>query len=112
MKVMPSISYYVISSRRFLPITRRSRCLYGTIRQPVWVGGDFKAGDIRYADVNGDGTLNGDDRVICNSTEPVYTFGLNLNAGWKGFDLSLMFNGAAKVARLFDALRSIRCLHG
>ncbi len=66
-------------------------------------GGDFKAGDIRYADVNGDGTLDGNDRVVCNSTEPVYTYGLNLSAGWKNFDLSLFFNGAAKVARLFDA---------
>lgn len=54
-------------------------------------------------DTNGDGKLNGDDRVYTNSTEPVYTFGLNLTAGWKGFDLSLMFNGAAKVARLFDS---------
>ncbi len=66
-------------------------------------GGKFKAGDIRYVDADGDGKLTSSDRVYCNSTEPVYTFGLNLNAGWKGFDLSLVFNGAAKVARLFDA---------
>lgn len=66
-------------------------------------GGDFKAGDLRYVDVNGDGKLDGDDRVYGNSTEPAYTFGLNLNTAWKGIDLSLMFNGAAKVARLFDA---------
>lgn len=66
-------------------------------------GGTFKAGDLKYVDTNGDGKLNGDDRIMGNSTDPVYTFGLNLNAGWKGIDLSLMFNGAAKVARLFDA---------
>lgn len=66
-------------------------------------GGGFKAGDIKYVDTNKDGKLNGDDRVMANSSDPVYTFGLNINAGWKGFDLSLMFNGAAKVSRLFDA---------
>lgn len=66
-------------------------------------GGDFKAGDLRYVDTNGDGTLDGKDRILYGSTDPVYTFGLNLNAGWKGFDLSLMFNGAAKVYRLFDS---------
>lgn len=66
-------------------------------------GGGFKAGDLKYVDTNNDGKLNGDDRVYCDSTEPVYTFGLNLNAGWRGFDLSMMFNGAAKVARLFDS---------
>ena len=63
-------------------------------------GGDFKAGDIRYVDTDGNGTLNGKDRVMANSSDPVYTFGLNLNAGWKGFDLSLMFNGAAKVCHV------------
>ena len=95
-------SYYVYQADGFFQSQEEADAYTAQYGNPFG-GGDFKAGDIRYADVNGDGTLNGDDRVICNSTEPVYTFGLNLNAGWKGFDLSLMFNGAAKVARLFDA---------
>lgn len=66
-------------------------------------GGGFKAGDIRYVDTDKNGKLDADDRIIGNSPEPAYTFGLALNAEWKGFDLSMMFNGAAKVARLFDA---------
>lgn len=64
---------------------------------------DFKAGDIRYVDTNGDGKIDANDRIFFQGTEPVYTFGLNLHAGWKGFDLSLFFNGAAKVNRVFDA---------
>lgn len=75
-------------------------------------GKDYKAGDLRYVDVNGDGKLNGDDRVYCNSTDPVYTFGLNLTAGWKGWDLSLMFNGAAKVSRLFDGYEAFGAFTG
>lgn len=63
---------------------------------------NFKAGDIIYEDTDGDGLINASDRVICNSTNPVYTFGLNLNAGYKGFDLSMIFSGAAKVARLYN----------
>ncbi len=66
-------------------------------------GGGFKAGDIRYVDTDKNGKLDANDRIIANSPEPAYTFGLALNAEWKGFDLSMMFNGAAKVARLFDA---------
>jgi TonB-linked SusC/RagA family outer membrane protein len=62
----------------------------------------FKPGDIRYVDTNGDGKINGNDRVVCNSTNPAYIFGLNLNAGYKHFDLSMIFAGAAKIARLYN----------
>lgn len=63
----------------------------------------FMAGDIRYADTNNDGKLDADDRIMTQGTNPVYTFAFGLNGGWRGIDLSLFFNGAAKVARLFDA---------
>jgi len=67
-------------------------------------GGQWGAGDIMYADVNGDGKIDwgswtegdpGDARVIGNST-PRYTFGVNLNADYKNFDLSLFFQGVMK----------------
>lgn len=66
-------------------------------------GKEFKAGDLRYVDVNGDGKLTAEDRDYCGSSDPKITYGFNLNAAWKGFDLSLMFNGAAGVKRMFDA---------
>ncbi|MDR1644624.1 MAG: TonB-dependent receptor [Tannerellaceae bacterium] len=62
----------------------------------------FKAGDIRYVDTNKDGKIDGDDRVIANSTNPVYAFGFNIVGGYKQFDLSLTFAGAAKVGRIFS----------
>ena len=61
-----------------------------------------KAGDIRYEDVNGDGKINGDDRVYTSPVEPAYTFALNLNVGWKSFDLSAMFSGVAEASRYFS----------
>lgn len=62
----------------------------------------FKPGDIKYADVNGDGKIGSDDRVICNSTVPACIFGLNLSAGYRQFDLALIMSGAAKVARIYS----------
>lgn len=62
----------------------------------------FKAGDLRYVDTNKDGKLTADDREYCGSSDPKIIYGFNINAGWKGIDLSLMFNGAAGVKRLFD----------
>lgn len=62
------------------------------------------AGDLRYVDVTGEGNLTDEDRYLAGSTEPSYTFGLNLNAGWKNFDASVMFTGVADVKRMPDAL--------
>lgn len=95
-------SYYLYQADGFFNSQEEADAFTAKYGNPFG-GGDFKAGDIRYVDTDGNGTLNGKDRVMANSSDPVYTFGLNLNAGWKGFDLSLMFNGAAKVSRLFDA---------
>ncbi|MBR1926364.1 MAG: TonB-dependent receptor [Bacteroidales bacterium] len=53
-------------------------------------------GDLLYKDVNGDGTLNTDDRFKqSNGNMPVWSFGLSLGADWKGFDFSLILNGIA-----------------
>ena len=63
---------------------------------------DFKAGDLKYVDVNGDGKINADDKKFFGSYVPRVTFGLNLNASWKNFDLALFFNGQLHSYRVFD----------
>lgn len=60
--------------------------------------GDPAVGRIRYVDVNGDGIINTSDQTwICSDTPKVIA-GLNLGASWKGFDLSLFFNGMVRDA--------------
>ena len=61
------------------------------------LGTKWEAGDIMYADLNGDGKIDGEDRVYLGSWDPSWTFGLNLSATWKGFDASVFFQGAADV---------------
>lgn len=54
-------------------------------------------GDLIYADNNGDSTFgNTNDKKFMNvSSTPKYVFGFNLSASWKGFDISMIWAGAA-----------------
>ncbi|NER16113.1 SusC/RagA family TonB-linked outer membrane protein [Spongiivirga citrea] len=51
-------------------------------------------GRFTYEDLNGDNTINAEDRQFIGSPHPDFTFGLNLNASYKGFDISAFFNGS------------------
>ena len=50
-----------------------------------------KVGDIRFKDLNGDGKLDAYDRTKIGSPWADVTMGLNLNFGWKNFDLVANF---------------------
>ncbi|MEX2232284.1 MAG: TonB-dependent receptor [Cyclobacteriaceae bacterium] len=50
-------------------------------------------GDFRYKDQNGDGLIDGDDRVVLGSYFPTFTYGANLGAAYKGFSLSVNLMG-------------------
>ena len=69
----------------------------GTLIQPNAV-----PGDLRFVDVNGDGKITSDDRTNIGNGTPKWTFGLNLNAEYKGFDVNVFFQGVTGVD-VFDA---------
>ena len=50
-------------------------------------------GDRYFADVNGDGTVNGSDEVSLGSPIPKFYGGLNLEATYKAWDINLFFYG-------------------
>lgn len=52
-----------------------------------------KPGDIRFVDANGDGQIDASDRVNLGSFLPKFTYGLNLSANYRGFDMALFFQG-------------------
>jgi TonB-linked SusC/RagA family outer membrane protein len=52
-----------------------------------------KPGDIRYKDLNGDEKITDQDREFIGQSIPTFTYGFNLNAGYKNLDLSIDFNG-------------------
>jgi TonB-linked SusC/RagA family outer membrane protein len=52
-----------------------------------------KPGYVRFVDENGDGKIDDNDRVKIGKGTPDWSFGLNFNADWRGFDFSMMWQG-------------------
>lgn len=66
------------------------------------LGSSLSPGDVKYVDVNGDGVVDTNDRTNIGNGTPDWTFGLNFNADWKGFDFNLFMQGVSG-ADVFDA---------
>ncbi|MBU1820020.1 MAG: TonB-dependent receptor, partial [Bacteroidetes bacterium] len=63
---------------------------------------DARPGDFRYRDISGsdgtpDGRITGLDRQVIGNPNPRFTYGINTNWNYKGFDLMLDFQGVADV---------------
>lgn len=64
----------------------------------TYVGGEPKPGDMLYKDTNGDKVFNDQDRVVKDySAMPKVTYGLQVNVGYKGFDLNVVGHGVSGV---------------
>ncbi len=60
------------------------------------VTADLKPGDMKFEDIDGNGIINGDDQIrLDESDEPTWNYGATFNLTWKGFDFSLLLQGAA-----------------
>ena len=65
----------------------RNPAYFSTYQRP-------ELGDFLYADANGDGSLDANDRVeIGHGPLPRLTYGISLSAAWNGFDFSALFQG-------------------
>ncbi len=54
-----------------------------------------KPGDFKYADINGDGVINPDDRTVIGNPIPNFSYGFTVSAAWKGFDIMVFAQGVA-----------------
>lgn len=71
------------------------------VNRPVsaWNNDKIQPGDIRYKDVNGDGKIDENDEVpIGYPNFPEVLYGFTLGGKYKGFDFSILFQGASKVS--------------
>ncbi|MCU0451651.1 MAG: TonB-dependent receptor, partial [Bernardetiaceae bacterium] len=74
--------------RRFLGVFRTNEEATAYGKQPV-----ARAGDFKWEDVNNDGRIDDNDRVVLGSPHPRYFLGLTNSFSWKGFSLDIMMNG-------------------
>lgn len=60
-------------------------------------------GRIRYKDINGDGTIDDRDKTWIFNPTPDFTYGVNINLDYKGFDLNMFWQGVGHVQiNVFD----------
>lgn len=69
---------------------------------PSYVGA--RVGGLRYADINGDGVIDAKDRTIIGNPNPDFSYGINLNASYKNWDIATFFYGV-QGNDLFEATR-------
>lgn len=68
-----------------------------------WNNNRLQPGDIKFKDVNGDGIINNDDQVpIGYANFPEKIFGISLGGNYKGFDISVLFQGAGNVSLAYS----------
>ncbi|MBT1702175.1 SusC/RagA family TonB-linked outer membrane protein [Chryseosolibacter indicus] len=65
-----------------------------------------KPGDVKFVDRNNDGVISDLDKTMIGDPNPNVTYGLNFNASYKGFDLSVYTYGMGGQQNLFG-VRSI-----
>jgi len=55
--------------------------------------GDYRPGDFKFKDVNGDSVITSDDRTIIGNPSPKFIYGATIEASYKGFTLSVDVGG-------------------
>ncbi|MBX3256433.1 MAG: TonB-dependent receptor [Chitinophagaceae bacterium] len=71
-------------------------------KSPKQFGENTAPGDLKFKDINGDNVIDNKDRVIMkDGVFPSYSYGLTLNASWKGFDFYTFFQGVQGLKGIF-----------
>lgn len=60
-------------------------------------------GDIKFADLDGNGQINDNDRTFLGNPIPKFSYGINLSGGYKGFDFSVFMQGVQGIDKYNDA---------
>lgn len=77
------------------------------LNQINWNGYNVNPGDLYVEDVNGDGQIDQNDRIVIGSTDPKFYGGFSTDFSYKGFALNAVFSysyGAKKLSSWYTSL--------
>ena len=98
----PLYSYYVLKTDGIFQSQAEAdnyKNAKGTKIQP-----NAKAGDFKFVDINGDGSIDSKDRYFAGSAYPDFSYGLSFNASYKNFDFNIFAQGV-QGNKLFNAVK-------
>ncbi len=90
----PLYSYYLIKTDGIFQSDAEAQAYTkdGEMIQPNAV-----AGDLKFVDYDDNGKIDSDDKQFCGDYYPDFTYGINLNFGYKNWDCSMFFQGVQNV---------------
>lgn len=63
---------------------------------PEQTFGEYRVGDIKYQDINGDGKINSQDQIAIGYTNlPEIMYGFGATAQWRSWDINVFFQGVS-----------------
>ncbi|MCM1111232.1 MAG: TonB-dependent receptor [Clostridium sp.] len=66
---------------------------------------NIMAGDLKFYDFNGDGKIDGNDQYrLGKGSAPQCNYGINASVNWRGFNLSMLWQGATSYDMYLDAI--------
>jgi len=98
----PLYSYYVLKTDGIFQSNAEAdnyKNAKGTKVQP-----NAKAGDFKFVDINGDGSIDSKDRYFAGSAYPDFSYGVSFNASYKNFDFNIFAQGV-QGNKLFNAVK-------
>lgn len=110
---------YIIGGRTVNKVGERMNSFYGyevagvyqteaeIQADPIAVANGLEPGDFKYKDQDGNGAIDGNDRVTLGSYLPSVSYGLNFGFSIKGFDFAISTYGQAG-AKMFNRKRQLR----
>lgn len=70
---------------------------------PKQFSDNTKPGDLKYLDANGDGKIDYEDRMVMDGRFSDFDYSFNGGVSWKGFDVSVMFQGVHGISSYVGA---------